>query len=291
MSTAELSWRVKATMKPLVFTTALGLALLLPLPMLAQASTIPSAAPPDASGKTQEQRGKNLIDQMIQALGGPLWLNRRTMKEEGRSAAFFHNMPNGNVVLFWSFRQFPVDGQQDLERVEYTKKRDVVHIWTRDTGYEVTYKGKTTLPDPGRSDHLRRQAHSVEAVVHTWLKQPGVIVLDEGTDMVDRRLVNKITVLGANNDAVTIDLDANSHLPRRVSFQTRNATFKDFDEDYDTFDDYHDVQGLPTAYNITHYHNGDMVNQVYLTSASYNEPISPDAFNPDVPLKKGGRKK
>jgi len=85
---------------------------------------------------------------------------------------------------------------------------------------------------------------------------------------------------------VTIELDAATHLPVRRTFKWRNEQFKDLDEDSETYDDYHTVQGLPTAYNVTRYRNGDMVNQRFLTKVIYNQTLPADLFNPDNLLKK-----
>jgi hypothetical protein len=126
----------------------------------------------------------------------------------------------------------------------------------------------------------------VESVVRNWMKAPGVMILSEGSTMVERRVADKVTVLSANNDAVTLDLDATSHLPLRRTFKWRNDTFKDFDEEAETYDDYHTVQGLPTPYNITRYRNGDMINQRFITKVAYDQALSPDLFNPDNLLKK-----
>ncbi len=260
--------------------------MMLPVAGRAQATDIPSAAPTATTGTTPEERGRILLDQMVTALGGPLWLNRTTMYREGHTASFFRGAPTGSVVDFWSFRQFPINGQADVERIEYTKKREVVHIWTREAGYEVTYKGKTTLPKLQVEEGLRRQSHTIEEVIRTWLKQPGVMVLAEGTSMVERRMADKVTVLSANNDAVTLELDATTHLPLRRTFEWRNETFKDHDEDVEEYEDYHTVQGLPTALSITRYHNGDMAAQLFLTKTEYGRPMGPELFNPDLPVKK-----
>jgi hypothetical protein len=165
------------------------------------------------------------------------------------------------------------------------KKIDVVQIWTGSNGYEITFKGTTTLPKEQVEDYYRRRAHSIEEVVHTWIDAPGVMIVAEGATMVERRLADKVTVLSANNDAVTLELDATTHLPLRLTFQWRNPQFKDFDEETETYDDYHTIQGLPTAMTITRYHNGDMTNQRYLTKVEYNLGLSPDLFDPSVALK------
>jgi hypothetical protein len=100
--------------------------------------------------------------------------------------------------------------------------------------------------------------------------------------MVERTLCDKVTVLTANNDAVTLEIDAATHLPRRRIFQWRNPQFNDFDEEAQTFDDYHTIQGIATPLTITSYHNGEMSGQNFLTKVTYNEPLDPDLFDPDA---------
>ena len=112
------------------------------------------------------------------------------------------------------------------------------------------------------------------------------MVVAEGTTMVERRMADKISILSASNDAVTIELDSSTHLPLRRTFQSRNLTFKDYDEDSEQYDDYHTIQGLPTALAITRYHNGDMSSQTFLKSVQYNTTLPPDTFNIDILVKK-----
>ncbi len=263
--------------------------------LFAQASDIPSAAPARPAGLTQEQLGRKRLDEMVEALGGQAWLDRKDMQVSGRAAAFFQGQPNLNVIEYTGWRQFPDATHTGAERIGFLtdksmilpgKKIDVVQIWTPDAGYEVTYKGRTTLPKEQVEDYERRRNHSIESVVNDWLKAPGVMVISEGTGMVERRMVDKVTVLSANNDAVSIDLDATTHLPLRRRFEWRNQTFKDLDEDVEEYSDYHTIQGLPTPFTTTRYHNGEIAGQRFLTKVQYNQGLSPDLFNPDNLLKK-----
>ena len=166
------------------------------------------------------------------------------------------------------------------------KKIDVVQIWKDGHGYEITYKGATDLPKDQVEEFYRRRAHSIEEVVRSWINAPGVMIVAEGTSLVERHLADKVTVLSANNDAVTLELDVTTHLPVRRTFQWRNPQFKDFDEYVEEYDDYHTIQGLPTAMTVTSYKNGDMVGQRYLTKVAYNGPADPSLFDPAIALKK-----
>jgi hypothetical protein len=272
-----------------------------PQRLCAQASDLPSAAPaPSAAAQTDTERGRQLIDQMVTALGGEAWLNRTTIQIDGRTSSFFHGEPNPYITEYHELRRLPapntaVSALPEADRVGFLtergmiepgKKIDVVQIWTKGNGYEITYKGQTTLPKDQVEDYYRRSAHSIETVVHTWLKAPGVMVVSEGTIMVERRLANRVTVLTADNDAVTLDLDTTTHLPLRRTFRWRNPQFKDYDEDAETYDDYHTFQGLPTALTITRYHNGEIAGQRYLTKIVYNLPMDPSQFDPAVLFKK-----
>ena len=263
-----------------------------PVALHAQASSIPSAAP-GSSTADPEQRGRQLLDQMVAALGGPAWLNRQTMSTQGHTAAFFRDQPTGSNLEFAEFFQFPLSGKPQVERIEFItpkgmimpgKKRDVVQVWTPDQGYEITYKGKNPLPKEQVDDFLRRRAHSIEAIIAVWLKAPGVVVVSEGTTMVERRTADKISILSANNDAVTLELDANTHLPLARTFEWRNQQFKDHDEDREEYDNYQTYNGIPTPLTLSRYRNGDLVNQRFLSKVAYNQPLPADTFNPDAPL-------
>ena len=134
---------------------------------------------------------------------------------------------------------------------------------------------------------MRVRAHTIREVVTEWMKRPGVVVVAEGTSMVERRLADKFTVLSPDNDAVTIETDQTTHLPLRRSFEYRNVIFKDHDEDVQEFEDYHLIDGLPTALSVTRYKDGDMVSQRFVTKVDYKAAIPDEKFDPDkLPAKK-----
>ena len=265
---------------------------LLPSSLCAQASALPSAAP-SASSANSEERGRQLLDQMVTALGGPAWLSRQTASTLGRTAAFFRSQPTGVTINFAEFFQFPTADHPAGERIEFISpkgvilpgtKRDVVQVWTADQGYELTYKGKTTLPADQVTDYLRRRAHSIDAVISTWLKAPGVVVIYEGPVVSGRRAADQVTVLSANNDAVTLELDSASHLPLARVFRWRNDQFKDSDQDREEYDNYQSYGGVQTPLTLSRYRNGELVNQRFFSKVTYNAALPPGTFDPNAPL-------
>jgi hypothetical protein len=281
-------------MKKFAIVAALFLGLTAPA-HAQSANDLERASPVARPGETQEQHGRRLLDEMVKALGGDAWLNKKTAYIEGQTAPFFQGQPSGGVARFVEFKKFAEGSTPELARVEFVSYRgmiepgtvrQVAHVWTADNGYEFTYKGRTTLPEPQVTDYLRRRAHSLEEVVRTWIKAPGVMIVYDGAGMRDRRPVDKVSILSANNDAVTLELEQDTHLPLQRAFEWRNKEFKDHDLDEEVYGDWKFFQGVGTPMNITRYRNGDMADQTFYKKVQFNQPVSDDLFDIEKGLKK-----
>ncbi len=255
---------------------AISLTVVLPLRLRAQA---------DDSAKNAAQARAEL-DLMVKALGGDAWLNMKNREYQGRSAGFYHGKPSGATVEYWEIHAWP-----DHDRTEFTKHRDVVQIYAGREGWEIIYSGKKPLPQEQVDDFLRRRDHSIETVVKTWLKDPATILIYEGQHLSESHLANQVTLISAQNDAVTILTDSQTHLPLRRSFQWRDPLYKDKDEDAEEYDNYRPVDGFQTPYNITRFKNGDMINQKFLFKAVYNQDLPADEYSPDAAAVKIVKKK
>jgi hypothetical protein len=280
----------------LILITALFFSTL-PTNARAQASALPSAqSAPDVTGP---DRGRKLIDEMIQALGGDAWLHRVDWKIQGRTASFYKGKPHDEVPQFEEFYRLQPFGERvifishggalTMLGLPGKNSSDVADVWTPDNGYELTYKGTRSLPKKDVEDYQRNRAHSLDTVVNQWLHQPGVELTYEGPDTASRRLTDKVSVLTAGNEGVTLQLDASTHLPLSLTYQWRDPLYQDRNTELEQFDDYHVVQGIATPYTITRLHNGDMVLQRFLTKVEYNLQLSADLFDPDHPLTKKGK--
>ncbi len=231
----------------------------------------------DAAGKQNDQKARALLDTMVKALGGAAWLNLPGYELIGRTSGFYQGKPTGDITDFFDYYAPP-----DKERVEFGKKRQVAQIFTGNEGWEVTYRGKRALPKDQLDDYLRRRDHSVGVVVRTWLKDPGTILIYGGQETVERHLADKITLLSTTNDNVTLELDAETHLPLRKSFEWRDPVYKDKNTEAEEYDDYHTISGFPTAFTLTRFHNDDMTNQRFLYNAIYGGALPPAMFNVDA---------
>lgn len=158
----------------------------------------------------------------------------------------------------------------------------MVQFFLGRTGAEVTYKGKAPLPQDIVDDYLRRRDHSIETAVKTWLNDPQTILVYEGKHLAERHLAEQVTLISPQNESMTILMDVQTHLPLRRTFQWRDPVYKDKNTDAEEYDDYHVVDGLPTAFSITRFKNDEMIRQYYVDKVEYNQALPPDIWSVDA---------
>jgi len=243
-------------------------------------SAAPATSSPISTDQENAAKAKQLIQQAIQTLGGEAYLTWRTQTSQGRSYSFHHGEPNSLGTLFWRFREYP-----NKDRLELTKHRDVFEIFNGDNGWEVTFQGVLKLEGDEIQPYLRRRHYALDGVLREWINQPGVAFFYEGQRVAAQKQTEQVTIMNAKNEAVTLNFDINTHLPVRKTFSWRDPTDKERNVEEEIYDNYRNVQGIITPFDVTRTYNGEMSAQSFLTNASYNETLSPDLFDARVTQK------
>jgi hypothetical protein len=261
--------------------------LILLLSLLAAAqSPAPGTATPVAKNPSaeqnslaagNEQKARELINKAIQALGGQVYLNVQDMQQQGRAYGFYHGEAAGVGTPFWRFWKWP-----DKDRVELTKQRDVIYIENGDQGYETTFKGTCVQDDKDMTEYRRQREFSLDSVLRRWLNETDIALFYEGQALADNHQVERVTVMNKQNQAVTLDLDMQTHLPIRKTFVWREPDTRYRNEEIEIYGNYHLVQGINTPYDVTREHNGEMTRQRFLSKVTYNTGIADSLFDTHV---------
>ncbi|MGB8258716.1 MAG: hypothetical protein WCE75_00120 [Terracidiphilus sp.] len=249
--------------------------------LLCAAAGVARAQNGEDAAAANAKKARAALDAMVQALGGDAWLNMKNQMRQGHIAAFFHNQPDVGTTKYWEYHAWP-----DHDRLEFTAHRDVLQFYIGRNGTEVTYKGKAPLPAEQVEDYLRRRDHSIETVIKVWLKDPSTILVYEGQHLAERHLADQVTLISAQNEAVTILMDTQTHLPLRRSFEWRDPLYKDKNLDAEEYDDYHVVDGFPTPFSISRFKNDEMVRQYYIDKVVFNQQLPDDFWNIDAAEKR-----
>jgi hypothetical protein len=235
-----------------------------------------AAATPQADPVAQENavKAKTLVNQAIQALGGQAYLDVKDMSQQGRTYSFHRGEATNAGVLFWRFVKFP-----DRERIELTKQRDISYVYNGDKGYEVTFKGTAMLDQKTLDEFLRRREHSMEWVLRRWINEPGVALFYEGPAVAANKPADQVSIMNTKNDSVTLCLDSTTHLPLKKTFTWRDPTDNLRNTEEELFDAYRTTQGIMTPYSVTRFYNGEMSNQRFLNTVTYNETLNDSMFD------------
>jgi hypothetical protein len=254
--------------------------LLAALALMTPATETRAQATGDAAQKNAQQ-ARAALDAMVKAMGGQAWLDMKNQVRQGHIAAFFHGNPDLGTEETFEFHQWP-----DHDRIEITKHRDVVEFFVGRQGWEVTYRGKKPQDKDIVDDFMRRRDHSIEVAMKVWYKDPNTILVYEGQKTAERHLAEQVTLISPQNEAITILIDVQTHLPLQRIFEWRDPLYHDKNTDSEEYDDYHTIDGFPTPFTITRLKNGDTVRQYYVSHVMYNQNLPADFWDPDAEARK-----
>jgi hypothetical protein len=229
--------------------------------------------------QSNQQKARAVLDKMIATMGGQNYLTVQDSYSEGRYGRFHNDVQVGGAVYF-RYWQWP-----DKDRWELTKERDIVQLYVGDTAYEVTYRGAHEM-DPKKDDGVRlallRRHYSLENILRTWLSAPGTLLIDEGSTLAENRMAEKITIITADNDSVSILVNSDTHLPAAKVYTIRDPQSRERDTEIEVYDNWRMVQGINTPYSTALKHNGDIVRQQFLSAITYNNHPPENTFTPKL---------
>lgn len=220
------------------------------------------------------RKARALLEQMIQTLGGPAYLNISTVETQGRGYNYHLGNPEGGGLEFWSFYKYP-----DKSRIELTKQRDVVDIYNGDKGFEKTYKGVAVMEADQVKAYIRLRDHALDIVLRKWLPDPTTALFYNGPAVAEQKPCDSVTLFTVKNDAVTIYIDRNKHLPVKKTFDWRDPVDNLKNVEGEVYDNWKLIQGVWTPYIVMRSHNGDTTAERFLTGVKYNTEMPDSMFD------------
>lgn len=196
-----------------------------------------------------EQRGRKLIDQMVDALGGKSFLNMEDRVESGRAYSFYREEISGLSMAKIYTRYITVaagkTGEQIgvREREAFDKNEDSAVLFNENGAWEITYRGAKELPKDRLERYRDSTMRNILYIVRQRLNEPGMIYEARGADVFENQPVDIVDVTDAQNRQVTVYIHQSTHLPLRQVYTRYNTETKQRDEEVTLFSRYRDVGG------------------------------------------------
>ena len=229
----------------------------------------PSTLPSRISPKAQE-----ILNQTIQALGGPAFLNFKNISSSGRVFGF----SNGQVAAVQPYKS--TYAPPDKRRFTYGKGKPVTLINNGKEAWELDQYGLVhQLPEQVRRWKIANH-YGLDNLFRSLIKQGGVLILDHGVDFVSNQPAYIIDVIDAQNIHIRVYIRKSNYLPLRVTYRLQNSITKDWEDYTDDYSDYQRINGIMTPMNIGRQLNGERIGEVFRSKASYNTTVPAGYFQP-----------
>ncbi len=175
-----------------------------------------------AFAQSRQERGKQIIDEAVKALGGPQFLGMRNRLESGRAYSFYREELSGLSIatVYTRYREPanpPVPGEVLVdERESFGKEeRYGAVLFTGDKGFEITFRGARPLAEERLARYKDSTLHNIFYILRERLAEPGMILESKGSDVVDNYPVDLVDITDADNRTVTVYIHQSTRLPVR----------------------------------------------------------------------------
>ncbi|HWQ03524.1 MAG TPA: hypothetical protein VNL38_03505 [Candidatus Nitrosotenuis sp.] len=219
-------------------------------------------------------RAKELIQQMIRALGGEAYLNVRDITRTGRLAMFDSKGELSGYTRFWDFVKLP-----DKNRTEYGKKRNVIDVYSGDHAWTLDRGGVQEISVDRIERFKEGNKKDLDILLRFRLNEEGLIFRYGGSDLVDMKPVDWVEIVDRERITTRVALSRADRLPLRAVYITRNPATRSRTEEVEIFAAYHTFQGVKTPKQITRTREGRVIFQVFFEEVQYNTGLDDSFFS------------
>jgi hypothetical protein len=212
--------------------------------------------------ETPEQRGKRVVDECLDALGGDRFLNMQTRVESGRAYSFYRDSLTGLSIarIYTRYDSGVTDTTHNLaqhERDNYGKKEDYGTLFTDKEAWDITFRGARPLPAERFTRYKETTLRDIFYIIRV-----------------------RLHLTDADNLTTTVYFDQITKLPVRQVFFRRDTVTKDRNEEVTHFTKYRDAgDGVQWPFSIERDRNGEKIYEIFSTSVEINDKkASADMF-------------
>lgn len=246
----------------LLLTAAMGL-------VAATLAQNPDTMSPEAS----TAKAKQVLKQLMEAMGGQLYLSVRTVSCEGRMAQFGHSGDTTGYIAFKEYRSYP-----DKRRIDYSKKGNVVDVFSGDEGWTLDRGGVSEEPVTSVSDFQAALKRDPNNLLRTRLNEQGMLINYGGIGVADLKTVDWIDFQDSEERTIRLGVDRSSHLLVRSVVKTANEETRERQEDVSVYSNYQWKDGVQIPMQITRERDGRRISQIFYENCQLNPELPADLF-------------
>ena len=235
----------------------------------------------NGNAQTITPGARQILDAMIQALGGQQFLSVREIQTSGRFFLFNRGEISQSDV-YTTYIKYP-----DADRTEFGKDRiKPARINRGDEGWTITPPAKGKDPDVApqsvadTEEFLRGFRTSFNYMMLFVINTPKASVIQTGSESVDMRRADILEIRDAEKNLLRVYVDRETRLPLKTQTRLADETFTD----ERVYANWHRFGGVMTPLKVSRSRDGVKIQELFIDTAVYNPGFPDSLFAP--PAKK-----
>jgi hypothetical protein len=247
-----------------------------------------AALPAWPQQESRQDRGKRVIDEALQAVGGDRFLALTDRTEFGRMYSFDSGKLGGAL---WAtvYTQYltPEAGKFSVRiRQLFGKNQDEGgFLITPDGAWDTSFRGARPLTDAEFATYRDTTLRGIFYILHQRLKEPGISFYSQGGDIFEHVPVEIVDIADSAGVTVTVYFDRFTHLPLRQTFRRRNTQFNDFDVEATSFAKYREIKGVKLPLETRRDRNDKKIFELFVESEEIDKGLRDELFTLPANLK------
>ena len=231
----------------------------------AQESSLPDKISPAA---------RQVIDQMIEKLGGEKFRRIKTLTTKGR----FYILAGGGTAGMLPFES--KDAPPDKRRFSYGKKKPIILINNGKQAWRLDRLGRGRQSEEEIRAWRLRARYGLYHLLTRVINEPDILMVDAGSDFIDNVTVYVVEIIDAQQVKIKIFIDKNRLLPVRISYRLQHPRTRRWEDHALTYGNFKMVNGVLAPQRETRWRNGRRNAELFYNQILFNLPIAQGDFDP-----------
>jgi len=236
-------------------------------------------------------KAKQVLKQLISAMGGDAYLQTRETDCTGRLAQFEHNGDLSGYTNFRDYWHLP-----DKNRTEYEVKGakggllgvligsipfkggTIIEMYNGDDGWTMDRSGVSEQSAVNIADFKEQTKRDIDNVLRFRLKEEGMLFRYGGMDLVDMKPVEWVELVDRDDRTFRYAVLQSSHLLARSIVITRDETTRERTEEVTSYGNYHMQGQVMAPLQVERKRDGRRLFQAFFDTCSFDQHFPPDFF-------------
>ncbi len=244
---------------------------------------IPATALLLLAQNSNSNKGREIVDRALSALGGERFTHMRTRVSTGRIYSFFHDEMSGYDVtkIYTEYSETPAGkGLSIREREVLGKKQDYSYLFLDDQGWDITFRGARPVEQEVWERYRRTTENDILYLLKVRLSEPGMTFDYIGSEVHLSTHVEVVDITDAQDQTIRVSFDHNTGLPVRETFTWLDPETKYRNDEITEYDKYRDAGGgIMWPFTVERSRNGYKTYQMFANSVEANGAVPKSIFD------------